>query len=242
MSKYLSWNTKKIDDFSNQTINNLYNEGYVFTRIGRGVMNQTRSVRIDLDEFELSSENRRILKKTGDWRLEIGDLPYEDYAWQIGKMAKDFYDEKFGKGIFSANKVKELMTTNKGNFNTLFAYVIPSPVPNEVRDLGEESRRSTAITNSNTIGYCIALETNKIIHYSYPFYQLQISNHRLPNVGMGMMLKAILYAKENNKKYIYLGSAQRPGDKYKLQFKGLEWFDGDKWSDDLGGLKKNLKE
>ena len=58
---------------------------------------------------------------------------------------------------------------------------------------------------------------------------------------MGMMLKAINYAKENGKKYIYLGSAQRPTDTYKLQFKGLEWFDGERWSEDLGELKKVLK-
>ena len=54
------------------------------------------------------------------------------------------------------------------------------------------------------------------------------------------MLKAINYAKKNNKKYIYLGSAQRPTDKYKLQFTGLEWFNGDKWSDNLKELKKLL--
>jgi arginyl-tRNA--protein-N-Asp/Glu arginylyltransferase len=58
---------------------------------------------------------------------------------------------------------------------------------------------------------------------------------------MAMMLNAILYAKENNKKYIYLGSAQRPTDTYKLQFKSLEWFDGDSWSEDLEELKNILK-
>ena len=81
-------------------------------------MYQTRSLRIDLKKFELSSENRRVLKKTEDLRLKIEDLPIKNYDWKIGKMAKNFYETKFGKGTFSANKVKELLTDNKkSNFN-----------------------------------------------------------------------------------------------------------------------------
>ena len=64
MNDYLTWDEKTITDFSPENINSLYNEGYVFTRKEKGIMNQTRSVRIDLSHFELSSENRRILKKT----------------------------------------------------------------------------------------------------------------------------------------------------------------------------------
>ena len=58
---------------------------------------------------------------------------------------------------------------------------------------------------------------------------------------MGMMLKAIQHAKDETKQYIYLGSAQRPSDKYKLQFAGLEWFDGEKWGDNLEELKKIIR-
>ena len=60
-------------------------------------------------------------------------------------------------------------------------------------------------------------------------------------MGMYMMLQAIIYAKEKNKKYIYLGSASRPTDAYKLQFSGLEWFDKKIWSIDLAELKNILK-
>jgi arginyl-tRNA--protein-N-Asp/Glu arginylyltransferase len=56
-----------------------------------------------------------------------------------------------------------------------------------------------------------------------------------------MMTKAIVWAKENNKKYIYLGSASRPTDTYKLQFEGLEWFDGKNWNADLDRLKQEIK-
>jgi hypothetical protein len=105
----------------------------------------------------------------------------------------------------------------KSNFNRVFVYSV----------------------SEEKIGYCIALETREIIHYSYPFYQLTANSYQLPpNLGLGMMLGAILYAKEHNKKYIYLGSFQRPSDVYKLQFAGLEWFDGEGWQTDLEELKK----
>lgn len=97
-----------------------YAEGYMFTRIAKGDMYQNNSVRIDLSRFELSSENRRILKKV-DLDLNIKPLPLSDYDWKIGKMAKDFYDARDAK--FSANKIKELLTTDH-NFNTLFDYGI----------------------------------------------------------------------------------------------------------------------
>ena len=55
-----------------------------------------------------------------------------------------------------------------------------------------------------------------------------------------MMIRAINFAKESGMKYIYLGSLQRPSDTYKLQFAGLEWFDGKKWSQDIEEVKKIL--
>lgn len=214
---YLSWNEKTINKFDAHTIDSLYSDGFVFTRVGKGAMNQTRSLRTNLAKFELSSENRRVLKKTEDLVLSASTIPYSDYDWSIHKMGKDFYATKFGEKTFSAQKIKELITdAKKSNFNLLLKYELVN----------------------ETIGYCIALETKYILHYCYPFYNLEKANS---NLGMSMMLKAISYAKKNKKKYIYLGSAQRPADIYKLQFSGLEWFDGKKWQTDLGELKKLLK-
>src|SRR3989338_4065931 len=122
---YLSTNTQTISDFSDANINALYSEGYVFTRVGRGVMKQTRSLRIDLSKFETSSENRRILKKNQNIIYHLSSIPFANYHWSIGKLAHDFYTTKFGKGTFSANKIKELLTDqNKSNFNQLFVYSI----------------------------------------------------------------------------------------------------------------------
>jgi len=204
---YLHWKEETITDFSNENISKMYGRGYVFTRLGRGVMHQTRSVRIDLSRFELSSENRRILKKVGDIVMEEIVLPYPAYSWEIGKMAKDFYESRDAE--FSANKIKEIITTPH-SFNTLLKY--------------------------SSLGYAICFKNEEIFHYSYPFYAPDAPK----DMGLGMMIKAIAAAKEKGLKYFYLGSLQRPGDVYKLQFSGMEWFDGKEWSTDLEKAKKEL--
>ena len=215
---YLTWDEKTITDFSEKNINTQYDSGFLFTREDKGKMYQTRSLRIDLSQFELSSENRRILRKTEDISLTAVPLPHTNYHWKIGKMAKDFYQEKFGDGTFSANKIKELMTdANKGNFNKIFVYG------------GTHLEKYQVDHKEFQLGYCIALENTELIHYCYPFYDMDCSPK---NMGMGMMTGAVIYAKEKGKKYIYLGSLRRPTDTYKLQFTGSEWFDGKKWTQD----------
>lgn len=215
---YLSWKQITTEEFSEKNISSLYNDGFLFTRINKGVMDQTRSMRVDLSQFELSSENRRIIKKTDGLTLTSIALPYPDYHWSIGKMGKDFYEQKFGDGTFSANKLKELLTdADESHFNTLFAYSV----------------------NNETIGYAVCYENNDILHYCYPFYTVETAPK---DMGMGMMLRALIYAKEQGKRYAYLGSAQRPNDTYKLQFSGVEWFDGEKWQKNLEELKNLLQK
>jgi arginyl-tRNA--protein-N-Asp/Glu arginylyltransferase len=220
---YFHWHQKTISDFSEDNISKMYADGYVFTRIGKGVMQQTRSVRIDLSKFVMSSENRRILKKVG--ALENEDLstsftitpialPMKDYDISLGKLAKDFYQTKFGEGIMSAQKIKEMLTDPaKSNFNMLLTY----------------SGR----------GFSICYSNDEILHYSYPFYDLSKAPK---DMGLAMMITAVKYAKEKGLKYIYLGSLQRPTDTYKLQFSGMQWFDGKTWQDDLDAVKRILKD
>ncbi len=216
---YLKWKEITAPDLSDSTLTNLYTEGFVLTRKGKGELDQTRSVRIDLSKFVLSSENRRVLKKTEGLELEVVTLPYTDYSWEIGKLGKDFYEDKFGVGTFSANKIKELVTDEgKSNFNALLMY--------------------RYIDTSTPVGYCIAYQNPEILHYSYPFYD---RTTEISNLGLGMMLRAIVYAQEAGKQYIYLGSAQRSTDSYKLQFTGLEWFDGETWQHDEKKLAEILK-
>lgn len=217
--KYLSWKEEKLTDFSSENVARMYNNGFVFTRISKGIMHQTRSVRIDLSKFELTSENRRMLKKTDGLVLEEVVLPMKNYGWEVGKLAKDFYDTKFGSGIMSAQKIKEMLTRESAsNFNALLTFHFPE---------------------QESIGYAITYSQPEFLHYSYPFYDVAKAPK---DMGLGMMTRTIAHAKHSGKKYVYLGSLQRPADTYKLQFEGIEWFDGKAWSEDIEQAKKVLEE
>lgn len=215
MDGYLSFGEKLINDFSEDNINKMYDAGFVFTRIGKGEMTQTRSIRLNLKKFELTSENRRVLKKTEGLQMKIIQLPHPDYDWRIHKMGFDFYTKKFGPKTFSANKIKELLTSENSNFNTLLEFE----------------------WNGQTAGYAICFENKNWLHYGYPFYDLSAS---IPNLGISMMTRAIIWAKEKGKKFVCLGSARNAAAVYKLQFSGVEWFDGKQWNTDLKELKKIL--
>jgi arginyl-tRNA--protein-N-Asp/Glu arginylyltransferase len=219
MSNYYKTDQITITDLSQQAIEEKYDEGYVFTRLGSGIMNQTRSLRINLNEFELTSENKRILKHNEELSITESPIPmtFDEYDWEISKLAKEFYETKFGSKTFTANKARELLTNPfKSNYNVLMTYML---------DL-------------KPVGYVIAFQTEKMFHYAYPFYQLDKINS---NLGMGMLLKAILHAIEGKKMYFYLGSATKPEDKYKLQFTGLEWSNGRVWNKDIAEIKKIIQ-
>lgn len=214
---YYKTDQKQIE-FEPESVNQAYNEGYVLTRLGKGVVNQTRSLRIGLFNFELNSENRRILRKTEGLNLEFKDLPLEDYSWEIHKMGKDFYSTKFGEDTMSASKIKEMFNDiEASNMNGVFVFEF----------------------EGKSIGYCLTYSNSQILHYAYPFYDLEFAEDN-PNIGLGMMIRAINWSKENGKEYIYLGSVVDESSKYKLQFSGLEWFDGDGWSIDIEKLKSHL--
>ncbi|MEA2715312.1 MAG: leucyl-tRNA---protein transferase [Candidatus Parcubacteria bacterium] len=215
---YLYWDKTTVSDFSEKNISLMYSRGYLFTRLGKGDMQQTRSARIDLSNHSETSENRRILKKLQAVDLESEQLPLKDYDWRIGKLGKDFYDAKFGPRIMSAQKIKEMLIYgDRSNFNILLAF----------REKAGHVR----------IGYAICYGNKDLMHYSYPFYDLGNSPK---DMGLGMMVLAVRDASAAGKKFVYLGSLQRPSDTYKLQFAGLEWFDGTRWQRDQKAVKKIL--
>ena len=197
-----------------EDIDEIYSKGFLPTRIKKNYYYLSRNIRIDLESFSLTSENRRILKKTQNLTLESKKLENFEFDYNISKMALDFFKQKFGERITTTQKLKWLFT---GDF---FTDAIVYKIEGE------------------TIGYCITMETENILHYSYPFYKPTLIKS---NIGMAMMIKAIEYAKEKDKKYIYLGTVYTKDSLYKLQFKNMQWFDGENWNTDIDKLKDLIK-
>lgn len=189
------------------------------SRKARGNFVQTRSMRINLANFSLTTKNKRILRKNINIKLNKENLPLrENYHWTIHQMGSSFYRDKFGDRTMSASKIKSMFTSERENPNIFFKYA-----------LGE-----------NTVGYSLGLETEKIIHYAYPFYKVELAKEH--HLGMGMIIHAILYAQQNNKAFFYLGTLVDPKSIYKLQFRNIEWFDEKtlSWSTDLDEVKKRI--
>lgn len=190
----------------NDNLDDIYNRGFLLSRSKDFDVYLARSLRIDLSNFTLNSENRRILSKTEDLQIEDSPIKSFPYSYEIGKIALDYYKKKFDKNLMSAQTLKRIFQDSK--FTNVLTY--------------------------NNVGYCPILETSSLIHYAYPFYNQELIGK---NIGMSMMIKAIMYAQETGKQYIYLGTVYTKESMYKLQFNGLEWFDGNQWNQDLDQLK-----
>lgn len=219
MSEYLHLDRQTV---SEEAYEDYYNEGYVLTRLGKGVMDKTRSLRIKLQDFRFNSENRRILKKTEGLTLTHHLLPLDTYSWEIHKMGKNFYTQKFGEATMSASKIKELFQNQQiSNMNSVFSYTY----------------------KGKKLGYALCYVGSEMRHYAYPFYDLSIAQEN-PNVGMGMILKAIEHTVKNHRDYFYLGSVTTEASLYKLQFRGIEWFDeqSNHWSRNEELLKERIRE
>ena len=77
----------------------------------------------------------------------------------------------------------------------------------------------------------------------YTIHRLVVKHNRWGNgIGKKLMCFAEELAKKNNKKYIYLGTCYGRDSLYKVRdFKGIEYFDGNKWIDDIEKLKSICK-
>ncbi len=205
---YKYWQKINLKNFDVKNIVEKYNTGFVLTRI-KNEMHQIKSLRFGLKQFSLSSENRRILRKGEDFQIKILELPLgmEKYDWHIHAVGSKFYCDRFGAHIFSANKIKELITDPlKSNFNRLIVL---------------QDKK-----NNRSIGWCIGFEAADLFHYSYPFYELE---YLQKNIGMIMLLKTILLIKDKNISQFYLGSIWDKKAKYKLQLQPAYFFDGKSW-------------
>lgn len=191
-------------------IDEILNMGFLPTRFSKNIFYLCRSLRINLEKFELSSENRRILNRTEDFKFELFDLDKFDYTNEIQKTCKDWFNKRFNKKIISAQGVKKVFREDNNNKVFVWTY------------------------NSEIVGFVPCIENDELIYYNYAFYN---PDYYKLNLGARMMLQAVIYAQEKGKEFIYLGSIYTKGSLYKTEFRGFEFFNGMGWSFDKSELK-----
>lgn len=172
-----------------------------------------RHVRVPLRHHRPSSENRRILRKGADIKASL--LPRAGYEVTPDRRAawRRFADERFGKEVMSDARLDRLLN---------------APVINHVL-----SYRETA-TDTEVGTALLYLEGHRAAYYYYAFYDLS-QRHR--NLGMYMMTRAVSVFSELGFSHLYLGTCYSERALYKTQFPGVQFFNGNTWSDNLEELK-----
>lgn len=200
----------------------VYYDGWLPFRSKKDWFLMSRSSRVRLSDFQLSSENRRILKKTDGVSFSVIPVERFEYTPGVQKFCKRFADERFGKGVMPAAAIRKILS-GEGNCTHVMVY----------RRGANKAKFSAESLALDVVGYVGIVTHGHFLHYAHPFYDLNGN----PDSGMGMMVRAVQWAKDQTKQFVYLGTVYGEKSKYKTQFTGFEFFNGMLWSDDLDELK-----
>jgi len=176
-----------------------------------------RHIRIRLERFQPSSENRRIFRK-GEG-IEYKLIPAEQFAYtpQWRRFCLRYADIKFGKNVMTRQRLDSLF--NSKIISHLLVYT------------DKQTQTDIGIVT-------LHLEEPNMAYYYYAFYDL---NYYERNLGMFMMTSAVQHFAALDYGFIYLGTCYSRNALYKTQFAGAEFFNGFCWSDNLKELKYLIK-
>ena len=178
-----------------------YQNGLLPQRNDKNLFYSETSCRSNLTNFNLNSENRRILRKTEEFTFEKISL-------------KNFnYDLKTQKEIF--NWIKKLgwdypISSVKNVFkNHIFNYLY----------IWKDSQK-------NIVAYSICYFSENISHIAYVFYNPELTHGNLP---IRLVLQVIIDSHELGLKYCYLGRFSNDNGFYKRNMPGFEYYQNNQW-------------
>lgn len=181
-----------------------------------------RSVRVNLSEFRVSSENRRVLRKAERFRL-LSVVPLADCRALVESDAfLDFCcayaDRRFKGGSMSRRRLAFVLSRTSATH--LFTFVDGSA------------------NNDRVVAYVVANHCGSSLHFWFSFFDC---DDLASNLGIYAMLSVILWCKERSLKHIYLGTGYGAKALYKIRnFAAIEWFDANAWSCDVAELKRRI--
>ena len=206
---------------SRADIPEIYNKGFLpysnDIDLERDIYYLARSLRVNQENFKESSENRRVAKKIAVLQPGLSVIPINDFNISDAKFQKfclDFASKRFSEAI-SKDRI---------------AYILSNKSISHVFEFTLKQKK---------VGYVIAIIENDTLHYWFAFFELDYQEYSL---GKWMMFSVINWAAQNNLKYTYLGTCYGAKSLYKVRdFKGLSFFDGNKWNSDMKLLKEKCK-
>ncbi len=178
-----------------------------------------RSLRINLANFKSSSENRRVNRKAEPLNIQMeicskAEFDLENPEFQ--KFCKDYAEERFSGGSMDADRL---------------SYVLERQMLTHIISFSAEEQ---------IYGYVFAVMQDDMLHYWFSFYDTAYM--RSHSLGKWMMWKVIDWAQHEELQYVYIGTCYREKSLYKVRdHKGAEFFDGQKWNQDIALLKRLCK-
>jgi len=184
-----------------QSIESNYQQGLLPQRNQKDIWYQDTSSRSNISKFNLSSENRRILRKTENFtykKIELINFNYDIdtqkkiYSW-IKQLGWDF----------PISSVKKIFSDHI--FNTLYVWY-------------DE--------NNQEVAYSICYFSKSISHIAYVFYDPKYNHSNLP---IKLVLETIIDSQKENLQFCYLGRFSTEIGFYKRNMPGFEYFKDNNW-------------
>lgn len=192
---------------SNLSIEKIYNQGWLPQRnlANTFYTDDNYSCRSRLSNLNLSSENRRILKKTQNFSYKL--LPLNDFAYTPDLQKQLLHWTKALGWDFPASSIKNVFTNHIFNFVYLWT---DSQNPDQ------------------PCAYSLCFFNENISHIAYVFYNPIYAREDLP---IRLSLQTVIDSQKKNLKFCYLGRFN-PNTKlgfYKRNFPNFEYFVKDSW-------------
>jgi len=181
--------------------------------IKKDIFYMARSVRINLEDFKDTSENKRVDRKIIPLNIEL--KVYKKREFTIDSFLDfclNYAGERFADGNMDRDRFNYIF--NKSYFSHIFVFQSVDEI----------------------YGYVFGSLIDNVFHYWYAFFNTGYM--REYSLGKWMMWKIVSWAKESGLNYIYIGTAYKTKALYKIRdHKGIEFFDGFSWNNDTKLLK-----
>lgn len=178
-----------------------------------------RSLRVNLQDFKSSSENRRVNRKIEplDISMEVhdkNDFNFQDE--QFKQFCSDYAEERFSGGSMGNERLQYVLERE------MLTHII------------------SFYSGEKIFGYVFTVMKGDMLHYWFSFYDTEYM--RSHSLGKWMMWKVIDWAHQQGLAHVYIGTCYREKSLYKVRdHKGAEFFDGSKWNKDTSLLKTLCK-
>lgn len=172
---------------------------------------ECRSARVRLDDFNLTSENRRILKKF-DNTFSVQTFSGKE-ALQKNEFiscALSYFKQRHGDNIMTKERLHTICNYSKNVQIRVYSYQ-QKPVAYVVEQVGKKSA-----------------------HYWFSFYDLSFA---FQSFGMWLMTDYVQFLKNEGFTYAYLGTVYGARALYKTNFSSIEFWNGINWDQDIKKLK-----